>query len=105
MTVDTITKPKHYHTKQRRLTKIVVTLGPSLDDEAMLRKVMMAGASVFRANFSHGSPDDHAKRINAVRKIAAEMQTEVAVLADLQGPKIRVSRFKNKKVELSTVTI
>jgi pyruvate kinase len=100
MTVDTITKPKHHHTKQRRLTKIVVTLGPSLDDEAMLRKVMMAGASIFRANFSHGSPDDHAKRIHAVRKIAAEMQTEVAVLADLQGPKIRVSRFKNKKVEL-----
>lgn len=83
-----------------RLTKIVVTLGPSLDDEAMLRKVMLAGASVFRANFSHGSVEDHSNRINAVRKIAAELKTEVAILADLQGPKIRVSRFKQKKVEL-----
>ncbi|MES2204010.1 MAG: pyruvate kinase [Pseudomonadota bacterium] len=98
MTVTTI--KKSHEPQQVRLTKIVVTLGPSLDDETMLRKVMVAGASVFRANFSHGSADDHAKRINAVRKIATELKTEVAILADLQGPKIRVSRFKQKKVEL-----
>lgn len=86
--------------KQVRLTKIVVTLGPAIEDESMLRKVMTAGASVFRANFSHGSAEDHAKRINTVRKIAAELKTEVAILADLQGPKIRVARFKNKKIML-----
>lgn len=95
-----MTIPPHNKHAQVRLTKIVVTMGPSLDEEAMLRKVMLAGASVFRANFSHGSAEDHAKRINAVRKIATELKTEVAILADLQGPKIRVSRFKQKKVEL-----
>lgn len=86
--------------KQRQLTKIVVTLGPALDDEMMLRKVMMAGASVFRSNFSHGSLEDHSQRIELVRKVASELNMEVAILADLQGPKIRVARFKEKKVLL-----
>lgn len=83
-----------------KLTKIVVTLGPSLDDEIVLRKVMLAGASVFRANFSHGTVDDHSRRIQSVRRVAQDLKTEVAILADLQGPKIRVARFREKKVLL-----
>jgi pyruvate kinase len=83
-----------------RRTKIVVTLGPSLDNADMLDKVMQAGADVFRANFSHGKSIDHENRINAVRAAAKKAGREVAIFADLQGPKIRVSRFKDKKVFL-----
>jgi pyruvate kinase len=83
-----------------RLTKIVATMGPALDDEAMLGKVIDAGASVFRANFSHGTPSDHKKRINSVRSLAHKAGIEIAILGDLQGPKIRVARFKNHKIHL-----
>ncbi len=84
-----------------RRTKIVVTLGPSLDDRDMLTRVMKAGADVFRANFSHGTPETHEQRITAVRDIAKEIGKTVAILVDLQGPKIRVARFKNKKITLA----
>ncbi len=84
-----------------RRTKIVVTLGPSLDNRDMLRRVIKAGADVFRANFSHGTVETHEQRISAVRDIAAELDKTAAILVDLQGPKIRVARFKNKKVTLN----
>lgn len=83
-----------------RRTKIVVTLGPSLDDPSMLERVILAGAVVFRANYSHGDLSVHEERITQVRTIAAKHGITVAILVDLQGPKIRVSRFKNKKVTL-----
>lgn len=71
-------------------TKIVCTLGPASDDEATLRAFLEAGMAVARINFSHGSHADHARRIQAVRRLAGEMGHSVAVLADLQGPKLRV---------------
>lgn len=83
-----------------RRTKIVVTLGPSLDDPLMLERVILAGAVVFRANFSHGEISMHETRIKKVREIAAKHEKPVAILIDLQGPKIRIGRFKNKKVLL-----
>lgn len=83
-----------------RRTKIVVTLGPSLDDPDMLERVILAGAVVFRANFSHGDVSMHETRINLVREIAAKHEKTVAILIDLQGPKIRIGRFKNNKVML-----
>ncbi|EKD54962.1 MAG: hypothetical protein ACD_60C00030G0012 [uncultured bacterium] len=83
-----------------RRTKIVVTLGPSLDDPDTLKRVILAGANVFRANFSHGTYDAHQKRIQQVRAFAAEYQKSIAILVDLQGPKIRIARFKNKKIQL-----
>src|SRR5438128_1413799 len=83
-----------------RRTKIVVTLGPSLDDHETLKRVIATGANVFRANFSHGTHETHEKRINMVRSIAAELNKIVAILVDLQGPKIRIARFKNKKIQL-----
>ena len=86
--------------KQKRLTKIVATMGPALDDKEMLRKVIQAGVNVFRANFSHGVAADHELRINTAREIAKEEGSEVAILGDLQGPKIRVARFKDKKIIL-----
>lgn len=83
-----------------RRTKIVVTLGPALDDPLMLKQVIIAGADVFRSNFSHGSIETHENRIEMVRKTAAELGKTVAILIDLQGPKIRIGRFKNKKIQL-----
>lgn len=83
-----------------RRTKIVITLGPSLDDPAMLERVILAGAVIFRANFSHGDVSTHEMRINRVREIATRHEKKVAILIDLQGPKIRIGRFKNKKVNL-----
>lgn len=83
-----------------RRTKIVVTLGPSLDDPAMLERVILAGAVVFRANFSHGQMNMHETRIQNVRDIAAKHQISVAILVDLQGPKIRIGCFKNNKITL-----
>ncbi len=83
-----------------RRTKIVVTLGPSLDDPNMLERVILAGAVVFRANFSHGDVSMHEARINRVREIAAKHEQIVAILVDLQGPKIRIGRFKNSKIHL-----
>lgn len=83
-----------------RRTKIVVTLGPSLDDANMLERVILAGAVVFRANFSHGDLSLHEKRIQMVREIAAKHAKTVAILIDLQGPKIRIGRFKQNKILL-----
>lgn len=83
-----------------RRTKIVVTMGPALDEPEMLKRVILAGADVFRANFSHGTVALHEQRINAARQIAAEHGKTIAILADMQGPKIRVARFKNKKITL-----
>lgn len=83
-----------------RRTKIIVTLGPSLDDAEMLERVIIEGADVFRANFSHGSIQTHEDRIASVRNIAKKHGKVVAILVDLQGPKIRIGRFKNKKIHL-----
>lgn len=88
------------NTQTLRRTKIVVTLGPAIDDPEMLKRVILSGADVFRANFSHGSVETHESRIQMVRKIAAEYGKTVAILVDLQGPKIRIARFKNKKIQL-----
>lgn len=79
-------------------TKIIATLGPALDDQSVLEQTMLAGADVFRANFSHGTKEEHAARFKLVRDVAKKLSREVAILGDLQGPKIRVARFKNKKV-------
>lgn len=85
-----------------RRTKIVTTLGPATDRDDNLRRIIKAGANVVRMNFSHGSPEDHLERANAVRQIAKELGTHVAILGDLQGPKIRVSTFKdNQKIQLN----
>lgn len=94
-----IKKRKKYMNHLRR-TKIVITLGPALDDAAMLERVILAGAVIFRANFSHGDISLHEARINKVREIAAKHEKTVAILIDLQGPKIRIGRFKHDKIKL-----
>ncbi|TRX56817.1 pyruvate kinase [Thalassomonas sp. M1454] len=84
-----------------RRTKIVATLGPATDDINVLREVIKAGVNVVRLNFSHGVPQDHITRAENVRAIAKELNTYVAVLGDLQGPKIRVSKFKDGPINLA----
>ena len=87
-------------TTQRR-TKIVSTLGPSTDKPGVLESIIEAGVNVVRLNFSHGSSEGHKERAMKVREIAAKLGTNVAILGDLQGPKIRVSTFKEGKVLLN----
>jgi pyruvate kinase len=83
-----------------RRTKILATLGPATDAPGMLEKIIEAGVNVVRLNFSHGTPDQHAARVAKVREISASIGREVGVLADLQGPKIRIEKFANDKVQL-----
>ena len=73
-----------------RSTKIVATLGNASNDEQTIRSIIEAGANVLRLNFSHGTHDDHAARIKIIRKIEAEGDRRLAILADLQGPKHRI---------------
>jgi pyruvate kinase len=84
----------------RRATKIVATLGPASSDPALLEQMIRAGVSVVRLNFSHGKAQDHIDRARMVREAAARAGREVAIMADLQGPKIRVGRFAEGKVQL-----
>ena len=83
-----------------RRTKIVTTLGPSTSSAESLEALIKAGANVVRMNFSHGSAEDHINRAILVRQVAAKLGANVAILGDLQGPKIRVARFKDSKIEL-----
>lgn len=83
-----------------RRTKIVATLGPASDREGVLEAMLKAGVDVVRLNFSHGTPDDHRQRLLRVREIAAKLGRSVAALGDLQGPKIRIARFKEGAVTL-----
>jgi pyruvate kinase len=83
-----------------RRTKIVATLGPATDNVENLTKMIVAGVDIVRVNFSHGSKEEHEGRINAVRQCAKEHDRVVGILADMQGPKIRVARFQNGFVEL-----
>ncbi|MGL5286850.1 MAG: pyruvate kinase, partial [Aeromonas sp.] len=84
-----------------RRTKIVTTLGPATDREGILEGIIQAGADMVRMNFSHGTAEDHIARANRVREIAAKQGRHVAILGDLQGPKIRVSTFKDGKIYLA----
>lgn len=84
-----------------RKTKIVVTLGPASSSEEMLARMIVAGVDVVRLNFSHGSAQDHINRAKLVRAIAVKLGRPVGVLCDLQGPKIRLGKFENDKIQLA----
>ncbi len=86
---------------RKRRTKIVTTLGPSTDIEDNLTEIIKAGANVVRLNFSHGTPEDHKLRAKKVREIAATLGRQVAILGDLQGPKIRISTFRDGPISLN----
>ena len=85
-----------------RRTKILATLGPATDAPGVLDDLVRAGVNVVRLNFSHGTPEHHETRIQAVREAAARQGREVGILADLQGPKIRIEKFAAGKVALKS---
>jgi len=83
-----------------RRTKIVATLGPATDAPGVLEKLIHAGVNVVRMNFSHGAAEDHELRAEQVRELAAKNNRTVAILGDLQGPKIRIARFAKGPITL-----
>ncbi|MGN0368767.1 MAG: pyruvate kinase [Wujia sp.] len=91
-----------------RKTKIVCTLGPSTDDEEILRSLMLAGMNVARVNFSHGTHEEQKVRMDMVKKLREELQLPIAILLDTKGPEIRTRDFEGGKVEIlagSTFTL
>jgi len=85
----------------QRSTKIVATIGPASSDLETLTQMIDAGVDVVRLNFSHGRAQDHIDRAQLVREAAAACGREVAIMADMQGPKIRVGKFEDGKVQLA----
>jgi pyruvate kinase len=83
-----------------RSTKIVATLGPASSDPLVLERMLAAGVDVVRFNFSHGSSDDHLQRAQVVRDAAAKIGRDIAIMADLQGPKVRIGKFQAGKITL-----
>ena len=94
--------PTHDKIRRRRRTKIIATIGPASSTKEVLGLLLRAGADVFRLNFSHGNHDDHAARIAIIRDLEAEYDRPIGILADVQGPKLRVGRFGGGRVQLQT---
>ena len=84
-----------------RKTKIICTLGPSTDDENVVRSLVKAGMNVARLNFSHGNHEEQLKRINMIKKVRSELKQPIAILLDTKGPEIRIGEFENKSVILT----
>lgn len=94
-------KPSPLLKRSQRRTKIVATLGPATNDPAMLARILDAGCDCVRLNYSHDTAEEHARRVGQVRALAAETGIEVGIMADLQGPKIRVARFRDGPIQLA----
>ena len=88
--------------RRRRRTKIIATLGPASSTPEVLSRLFHAGADVFRLNFSHGSHEDHFARIQMIRALEEHAGRPIGILADVQGPKLRVGRFQAGRVVLQT---
>jgi pyruvate kinase len=88
--------------RRHRRTRIIATLGPASSSPEMLSRLFVAGADVFRLNFSHGTHDDHLARIEAIRVLERSVRRPIGILADIQGPKLRVGKFGAGRVQLQT---
>jgi pyruvate kinase len=88
--------------RRRRRTKIIATLGPASSSPEVLARLFQAGADVFRLNFSHGTHEDHAERFAMIRALEDRFERPIGILADVQGPKLRVGRFSGGRVHLQT---
>ena len=87
--------------RRNRRTKIVATVGPNSSSEERLARLFEAGVDVFRFNFSHGKHEDHAAQFELVRKLEHRFGRPIGILADMQGPKLRVGKFASGKIELT----
>jgi pyruvate kinase len=87
--------------RRHRSAKIVATLGPASSTPEMIRALFEAGVDVFRLNFSHGSHEDHRARLETIRAIEAELKRPIGVMADLQGPKLRLGTFAQGRVRVT----
>lgn len=83
-----------------RKTKIVCTIGPASESEEMIEKMALAGMNVARLNFSHGTHEEHAKRIRTIKKVSKKFSTPIAILLDTKGPEFRIKTFKDGKISL-----
>ncbi|EHL98201.1 pyruvate kinase [Acetobacteraceae bacterium AT-5844] len=92
--------PQRIPLRRRRRTKIVATLGPASSTPEVIERLYRTGADVFRLNFSHGSHEDHAQRIGIIRALEKKVGRPIGILADVQGPKLRVGRFQAGRVQL-----
>ena len=84
----------------KRRTKIVATIGPATQSEEIITDLIKAGVTTFRLNFSHGDHKDHQERIKTIRKVSKKLDLDIGILQDLQGPKIRLGRFKDGPVKV-----
>jgi pyruvate kinase len=94
--------PPRIKIRRRRRTKIIATVGPASSTPEILARLFQGGADVFRLNFSHGTHDDHAARIAIIRDLEQRFDRPIGILADVQGPKLRVGRFGGGRVQLQT---
>ena len=85
----------------KRRTKIVATIGPATQSEDIITELIKAGVTTFRLNFSHGDHKDHQERIKTIRKVSEKLDLDIGILQDLQGPKIRLGRFKDGPVKVN----
>ncbi len=86
--------------RRYRQAKIICTLGPKTERPEVIQELFESGADVFRLNFSHGNREDQAKRISAIRALEKKFSRPIAILTDLQGPKLRVGEFENGSAKL-----
>src|SRR5215813_9463097 len=86
---------------RQRFTKIVATLGPASSSPERLKALFEAGADVFRLNFSHGTPDDHKQRVDLLRALEKQYKRPIAILMDLQGPKLRLGKLAEGPMALT----
>ncbi|MGD9650393.1 MAG: pyruvate kinase, partial [Dongiaceae bacterium] len=86
--------------RRQRFGKIVATMGPASSSVEIINKLFLAGVDIFRLNFSHGSHEDHQARLEAIRGVEKKHGRPIAILADLQGPKLRVGTFANGRIVL-----
>src|ERR1700761_749101 len=88
--------------RRRRRTKIIATRGPASSTIETMTRLFQAGADVFRLNFSHGTHEDHAARFAMIRELEEKFERPIGILADVQGPKLRVGRVSGGRVHLQT---
>ena len=84
-----------------RKTKIICTIGPACESEEVLEKMCLEGMNVARLNFSHGTHEEHLKKIQLVKKVREELNLPIAIMLDTKGPEYRIKTFENKMITLA----